>query len=532
MHPSFRDFDPAVSVTNLRAHRHGVRFGVTLASGARLRAEVTFYQGGFVRVRFGDRRRVPARDDVDFTALEPDEVSVSRWENHAVIAGERLCLRLRLDVFHLEVGRDSDGWETLWASGFDDLDPAGRPRVLTLGVTSDGRMAASFALDPTEHVYGLGEQFTRLDRYGQTLEGTSPFFASSKGYGVLFNSARPLRHEIASPRLSLLSYVVTSPVPALEYVVLDGPDLRGVISRLWRVTTREASPPEWALGLIVPTRDPGDVTERWREHGVRAEVTDETNLVCWGSRAVGTLGAMAAALRGALGCGLSGQPWWGNTVNNSTSSLTPELFVRWSQFGLLSSHVQYVNPARAPWTFGPRAEAIFARYARLRSELRPYLHHLAWEAREHGWPLMRAMTFEFPDDPTCLTLETQYMLGPDLLVAPVLTPAAHVTVYLPDGEWIEALSNRTFTGPRWLRLRELPLESMPLYMRSDAAIPLALDPDCPEGPYTFDLFVRLGFQRTFELPGGRVTLQVERAGREVFVDARAGAGRHTLRLRG
>jgi len=242
---------------------------------------------------------------------------------------------------------------------------------------------------------------------------------------------------------------------------------------------------------------------------------------------------MAAALRAALGCGLSGQPWWGNTVNNSTSSLSPELFVRWAQFGLLSSHVQYVNAARAPWTFGPRAEAVFTRYARLRATLRPYLHHLSVEARTHGWPLMRAMALEFPDDPTCLTLETQYMLGPDLLVAPVLTPASHVTVYLPDGEWIDVMTNRTFTGPRWLRLRELPLEAMPLYMRSDAAVVQATDLECPEGPFTFDLFVRLGFQRTFSLPGGaEAALAVERAGREVFVDVRTGAGRHTVRFRG
>ena len=66
---------------------------------------------------------------------------------------------------------------------------------------------------------------------------------------------------------------------------------------------------------------------------------------------------------------------------------------------------------------------------------------------------MRPMVLEFPDDPAAATVDTQYMLGPDLLVAPVFTADGDVDVYLPEGTWTSLLTGDQVTGPRWVRER-------------------------------------------------------------------------------
>ena len=64
-----------------------------------------------------------------------------------------------------------------------------------------------------------------------------------------------------------------------------------------------------------------------------------------------------------------------------------------------------------------------------------------------GWPMLRAMILEFPDDPACRYLDTQYMLGPALLVAPLFRPDGQSSYYLPDGEWRHLLSGEIAQWP-------------------------------------------------------------------------------------
>ena len=92
------------------------------------------------------------------------------------------------------------------------------------------------------------------------------------------------------------------------------------------------------------------------------------------------------------------------------------------------------------------------------------------------------MVLEFPDDPACRTLDRQYMLGPDLLVAPVMSPGGEVEVYIPEGEWTHLLTGETVTGPCW-RHETHYLHSLPLYVLPGAVLPLAADdsrPPCRE----------------------------------------------------
>lgn len=92
---------------------------------------------------------------------------------------------------------------------------------------------------------------------------------------------------------------------------------------------------------------------------------------------------------------------------------------------------------------------VLRKFTRLKLSLMPYLHEAARTAHTEGVPMMRAMVLEFPDDPGCAHLERQYMLGPDLLVAPVFSDEGDVTYYVPEGTWTRFPTGGTVTGPRW-----------------------------------------------------------------------------------
>jgi alpha-D-xyloside xylohydrolase len=88
----------------------------------------------------------------------------------------------------------------------------------------------------------------------------------------------------------------------------------------------------------------------------------------------------------------------------------------------------------------------------------------AQEAHKKGVPVLRAMFLEFPDDPACAYLDRQYMLGADLLVAPVFSEDGEVSYYLPAGEWTELLTGKTVRGGCW-RTEKHGFLSLPLLVR-------------------------------------------------------------------
>jgi alpha-D-xyloside xylohydrolase len=128
--------------------------------------------------------------------------------------------------------------------------------------------------------------------------------------------------------------------------------------------------------------------------------------------------------------------------------------------------------------------------------------------------MMRAMVLEFPDDPGCAHLERQYMLGPDLLVAPVFDDEGDVRYYVPEGTWTHWLSGETVTGPRWVRETHGFL-SVPLLVRPGAVIPVGAVQDRPDYDYADGVTLRAfalerGAQVT--VPVGDVTFTVVREG--------------------
>ncbi|QLH22147.1 alpha-xylosidase [Streptomyces sp. Rer75] len=229
--------------------------------------------------------------------------------------------------------------------------------------------------------------------------------------------------------------------------------------------------------------------------------------VHWGGDCESTYEAMAESLRGGLSLGLSGFGFWSHDIGGFEGTPDPALFKRWIAFGLLSSHSRLHGSSsyRVPWHFDEESVAVLRFFTRLKLRLMPYLYEAARQAHGEGVPVMRAMVLEFPGDPGCAGLERQYMLGGDLLVAPVFDDEGEVAYYVPEGVWTHVLSGRTVRGPRWVRERHGFL-SVPLLARPGAVIPFGAAYDRPDADWADGITLRV--YEPSALPGTGVTVRV------------------------
>ncbi|MET9494183.1 alpha-xylosidase [Streptomyces sp. NPDC006552] len=210
--------------------------------------------------------------------------------------------------------------------------------------------------------------------------------------------------------------------------------------------------------------------------------------VHWGGDCWSSFGAMAESLRGGLSLSLSGFGFWSHDIGGFEGTPDPAVFKRWLAFGLLSSHSRLHGSSsyRVPWEFGDEAVDVARTFTKLKHRLMPYLYGAAAEAHAAGVPLMRPMLLEFPDDPTARALDRQYLLGPDLLVAPVFSAEGDVEFYLPDGTWTHLLTGERVQGPGWRR-ESHGYDSLPLYVRPGAVLPFGADERRPDGDWTTGL---------------------------------------------
>ena len=195
--------------------------------------------------------------------------------------------------------------------------------------------------------------------------------------------------------------------------------------------------------------------------------------VHWGGDPQTSFSSMAGSLRGGLSLGLSGVPFWGHDIGGFFGSKpSPRLYIRWAQLGLLSglSRCHGTTP-REPWAYGEEAVEIFRKYARLRYRLIPYLYTYAFAASQTGLPLMRPLLLEFQDDPAAHTVDSQFLLGEWLLIAPILTDRDDRTIYLPEGQWMDYWTHIVYDGPQYLQYHA-PLDTLPIFIRAGACIPL------------------------------------------------------------
>jgi alpha-glucosidase (family GH31 glycosyl hydrolase) len=209
---------------------------------------------------------------------------------------------------------------------------------------------------------------------------------------------------------------------------------------------------------------------------------------------------LRSTVRQGLTMGLSGVSLWGSDIGGffalSAPQLTPELLKRWIQVGFASGVMRtqangfsLPGKERRPQIFDPDVLPVWTRYARLRTQLYPYLAAAEAAYDRTGLPLMRHLALADPTDPRAVARDDEYMFGPDLLAAPVLDPGARRrTVYVPRGTWIDLWRSaryrngslelgdvQTLAGGRE-RTLGAALDELPLLVRSGAVLPL-LSPD-------------------------------------------------------
>ena len=223
-----------------------------------------------------------------------------------------------------------------------------------------------------------------------------------------------------------------------------------------------------------------------------ATVGGQMQPVHWGGDNSSSYESMAETLRGGLSLAFSGFGYWSHDIGGFEGMPDPAVFKRWLAFGLLSSHSRLHGSTsyRVPWLFddgreepGQSAVDVTRVFTKLKLTLMPYLYQVGLEAHRVGAPFMRPMQLEFPGDPAVDYLDRQYLLGSDLLVAPVFSEAGDVQYYLPAGSWTNYLTDEVVTGPLWRRETHA-FDSIPLWVRGGAVLATGSRDDRPDYDYT------------------------------------------------
>jgi alpha-D-xyloside xylohydrolase len=238
-----------------------------------------------------------------------------------------------------------------------------------------------------------------------------------------------------------------------------------------------------------------------------------------------TIGGLPAAILAGLNVGLVGFPYYAPDIGGFKGGTpTKSSLLRWAQFGALCPVMQLGGGGNhRPWesgTWDSETLTIYRKYARLHQNLVPYIYTHALEAHRNGLPIMRPLFLHYPGDPAAAAEEFEYLFGRDLLVAPIYQDVTSREVYLPAGRWIDFWSGASYQGPLRMTVNA-PLDTLPLYVRAGAILPL-LDPEVdtlapatnpsvvtydqrkhrlrlwiyPEGASRFTLFDGTGFSST------------------------------------
>ena len=197
----------------------------------------------------------------------------------------------------------------------------------------------------------------------------------------------------------------------------------------------------------------------------------------WGGDSCSSWDGLAGSLKGGLHFGLSGFAFWSHDVpgfhtlpNFMNSIVADDVYMRWTQFGVFSSHIRYHGTnKREPWHY-PAIAPMVKKWWKLRYQLMPYIVEQSKKATETGYPVLRALIFHHLEDKLCWHIDDEYYFGDDFLVAPVMNSENRRDVYLPEGKWVNFFTGERYEGGQWLKNLEIPLEEMPVYVRENASI--------------------------------------------------------------
>lgn len=173
--------------------------------------------------------------------------------------------------------------------------------------------------------------------------------------------------------------------------------------------------------------------------------------------------------------GMSGFAFCGTDVGGFGADCTPELLCRWVEAACFSplfrNHSAKGTRTQEPWRFGKEVTDINRKYIKLRYQFIPYIYDLLYQGETTGLPVMRPLVLHYPYDPEVRNLNSEYLVGEHLLVAPVLEQGVTKrVVYLPEGVWYDYWTGERIEGKQYI-LKDAPIDVCPMYIKAGSIIP-------------------------------------------------------------
>lgn len=282
-----------------------------------------------------------------------------------------------------------------------------------------------------------------------------------------------------------------SPIDAIYHDGRTGTEMHNIYPMLYNKVAFELTQEYFGTGLV------------WGRAGYTGS---QRYPVQWGGDSYASFPQMTGQLRGLLGYGISGVPFCSHDVGgfdyqpqafDYDSPLDeyprdPELYIRWLQFGVFSSHLRaHGKQPREPWEYGDEATKIAMKYLKLRYRLLPYIYSEAVRSTQTSLPMAKPLILEYQDDPNTENIDLEYLFGSSFLVAPLLTRSTRRRVYLPAGEWVDFWTKERLAGGRWIEV-DAPLDTLPLWVKAGDIIPLGPEMDyvnqVPLDPLTLEIY--------------------------------------------
>lgn len=181
----------------------------------------------------------------------------------------------------------------------------------------------------------------------------------------------------------------------------------------------------------------------------------------------GTDNGLKSLITGALALGLAGYPFvlpdmvGGNAYRGESADA--ELMIRWSQANALLPAIQF---SLAPWDYGDECERLCRAALDLRKQFMDRIGAAMRQAAQSGEPVIRPVWWLAPDDERAQVCDDEFLLGADVLVAPVVELRQRARdVYLPPGHWRDARRGQTVAAPFVLSNVPAPLDALLIYER-------------------------------------------------------------------
>ncbi|AZN77364.1 alpha-glucosidase [Lactobacillus acidophilus] len=198
--------------------------------------------------------------------------------------------------------------------------------------------------------------------------------------------------------------------------------------------------------------------------------------------------------------GMSGFSFAGTDIGGFGADTTPELLTRWIEGALFSplyrNHAALGTRSQEPWIFGEPTLSIYRKYLKLRYRFIPYLYDEFYREIKTGLPIMRPLVLNYENDPQVYNLNDEYMVGEDILAAPVVQEGqTKRAVYLPKGKWIDFWNGVEYSGKTTI-LVDAPIGKLPLFIKKNTILPWGKEvshiSDEPDESMTFRVFGKKG----------------------------------------